>query len=74
MDQLAAIRVFVAIADAGSLSAAGRNLGMPLTTVSRHLVALEDDVGARLITRTTRELRLTETGRHYLEFLSRYPH
>ena len=67
MDQLAAIRVFVAIADAGSLSAAGRNLGMPLTTVSRHLVALEDDVGARLITRTTRELRLTETGRHYLE-------
>jgi DNA-binding transcriptional LysR family regulator len=67
VDQLAAIRVFVAIADAGSLSEAGRRLAMPLTTVSRHLAALEDDVGVRLITRTTRELALTETGRHYLE-------
>ena len=67
MDQLAAIKVFVAVADAGSLSAAGRRLSMPLTTVSRHLAALEDLVGVRLITRTTRELALTETGRHYLE-------
>jgi DNA-binding transcriptional LysR family regulator len=40
---------------------------MPLTTVSRHLAALEDQVGARLITRTTRHLVLTEPGRHYLE-------
>ena len=67
MDQLAAIKVFVAVADAGSLSAAGRRISMPLTTVSRHLAALEDRVGMRLITRTTRELALTETGRHYLE-------
>lgn len=67
MDRLAAINVFVAIAEAGSLSAAGRRLGMPLSTVSRHLAALEDQVGVRLITRTTRELVLTEPGRHYLE-------
>jgi DNA-binding transcriptional LysR family regulator len=67
MDQLAAIKVFVAVADAGSLSAAGRRLSMPLTTVSRHLAALEDLVGVRLVNRTTRELALTETGRHYLE-------
>ena len=67
MDQLAAIKVFVAIADAGSLSAAGRRLSMPLTTVSRHLAALEDEVGTRLIIRTTRDLALTETGRNYLE-------
>ncbi len=67
VDQLAAIKVFVAVVDAGSLSAAGRRLSMPLTTVSRHLAALEDLVGVRLITRTTRELALTETGRHYLE-------
>ena len=67
VDQLAAIKVFVAVADAGSLSAAGRRLSMPLTTVSRHLAALEDLIGVRLITRTTRELALTETGRHYLE-------
>ncbi len=67
MDRLAAIKVFVAIADAGSLSAAGRRLGMPLTTVSRHLAALEAQIGVRLITRTTRDLALTEPGRHYLE-------
>jgi len=67
MDRLAAIKVFVAIAEAGSLSAAGRRLGMPLTTVSRHLAALEAQVGVRLITRTTRDLALTEPGRHYLD-------
>ena len=67
MDRLAAIKVFVAVAEAGSLSAAGRRLSMPLPTVSRHLAALEDQVGARLITRTTRQLVLTEPGRHYLE-------
>jgi DNA-binding transcriptional LysR family regulator len=67
VDRLAAITVFVAIAEAGSLSAAGRRLGMPLPSVSRHLSALEDQVGARLITRTTRHLVLTEPGRHYLE-------
>ena len=67
MDRLAAINVFVAIAEAGSLSAAGRRLGMPLSTVSRYLAALEDQVQVRLITRTTRDLVLTESGRHYLE-------
>jgi DNA-binding transcriptional LysR family regulator len=67
MDRLAAINVFVAIAEAGSLSAAGRRLGMPLSTVSRYLAALEAQVGVRLITRTTRELALTEPGRHYLQ-------
>ncbi len=66
MDQLAAVRVFVAVADGGSLSAAGRRLRMPLPTVSRHLAALEEQVGARLITRTTRQLALTEAGRLYL--------
>ena len=67
MDRLAAIKVFVAIVEAGSLSAAGRRLGMPLSTVSRYLAALEDQVQVRLITRTTRDLVLTESGRHYLE-------
>jgi len=65
LDRLAAIRVFVAVADAGSLSAAGRRLGMPLSTVSRHLKALEDELDTRLITRTTRKLALTAPGRAY---------
>ncbi len=67
MDRLTAMRAFVAIADAGGLSAAGRRLGMPLTTVSRHLKALEEVLGARLVTRTTRRMALTEPGRAYLE-------
>jgi DNA-binding transcriptional LysR family regulator len=67
MDRLGAMRVFAAVADAGSLSAAGRRLGMPLATVSRHLATLEEQVGARLVTRTTRHLALTEPGRQYLE-------
>ncbi|MGB6438247.1 MAG: LysR family transcriptional regulator [Methyloceanibacter sp.] len=67
MDRLGAITVFVAVAEAGSLSAAARHLRMPLTTVSRRLAALEEQVGVRLMTRTTRHLALTEPGRHYLE-------
>ena len=65
MDRLAALRVFVAIAEAGSLSAAARKLHMPLSTVSRQLKALEDELDTRLITRTTRRLVLTESGRSY---------
>ena len=65
MDHLTAIRVFVTVAEAGSLSAAGRKLGMPLSTVSRHLKSLEDELDTRLITRTTRRLMLTEPGRAY---------
>src|SRR5262249_13812626 len=67
MDRLAAMRVFTAVADAGSLSAAGRRLDMPLATVSRQLASLEGQLGVRLLTRTTRQLSLTEPGRQYLE-------
>ena len=67
MDCFNAMRVFVAVADTGGLSAAGRRLGMPLTTVSRQLKALEEALDARLVTRTTRRLALTEPGRAYLE-------
>lgn len=67
MDRLAALRLFVTVAEAGSLSAAGRKLGMPLSTVSRHLKALEEELDTRLITRTTRRLTLTESGRAYAE-------
>ena len=71
MDRLEAMRVFIAVADGGSLSAAARRLGSPLTTVSRKVMALEEHVGVRLITRTTRRLALTEPGRRYLEVCRR---
>lgn len=67
MDHIRAMRVFVAVSTAESLSGAGRRLGMPLSTISRHLAALEEHVGATLVARTTRSLALTEAGRDYLE-------
>ena len=65
MDRLDAMTVFLAVVDAGSLSAAGRRLGMPLATVSRKLAELEDHLGARLLNRSTRRLEITEAGRAY---------
>jgi DNA-binding transcriptional LysR family regulator len=67
MDKFAAMRVFVKIADAGSLSAAGRQLGLSLTSVSRQLMALEEVLGITLVERTTRHLSLTESGLLYYE-------
>jgi DNA-binding transcriptional LysR family regulator len=66
VDRLEAMSVFVEVVEAGSLSAAGRKLGMPLATVSRKLSELEAHVGARLLTRSTRKLTLTDAGRTYL--------
>jgi DNA-binding transcriptional LysR family regulator len=54
--------VLLAVMDAGSLSAAGRKLGMPLATVSRKISALET-----LLTRSTRRLSLTDAGRTYVD-------
>ena len=67
MDKFAAMRVFVKIAEAGSLSAAGRQSGLSLTSVSRQLIALEEMLGTTLVERTTRHLSLTEAGRLYHE-------
>jgi DNA-binding transcriptional LysR family regulator len=66
MDRLGAMTVFAAISDGGSLSAAGRRLGLPLATVSRRLAELEAHLGTRLIVRSTRRLELTDAGREYL--------
>ncbi len=67
MDKLRAMRAFIAIADAGSLTAAARVLGCSLPAVVRSLAALEAELGARLFNRTTRRIALTEAGRRYLE-------
>lgn len=66
MDRLDAMSMFAAIVDAGSLSAAGRRLDVPLATVSRKLSDLEAHLKTRLITRSTRRLVLTDAGRDYL--------
>jgi DNA-binding transcriptional LysR family regulator len=66
MDRLDAMSVLIATVDSGSLSAAGRRLGMPLTTVSRKIADLEAHLTVRLLTRTTRHLELTDAGRSYV--------
>lgn len=65
MDRLEAMRVFVAALDAGSLAGAGRRLGRSPAAVSRAIAALEAHVGAPLLHRTTRSLRLSEAGERY---------
>ena len=66
MDRLDAMTVFAAVVAGGSLSAAGRQLGVPLATVSRKLADLEAHLKTRLLTRSTRRLVLTDAGRDYL--------
>ena len=62
MDLISGMRVFVAIADNGSLAKAGRELDLSPSVVSKHISALEDRLGARLLYRTTRSVSLTEVG------------
>lgn len=66
MDRLAAMALLVTVSEAGSLSAAARQLAMPLATVSRRVADLEAHLNARLLTRTNRKVQLTEAGHAYL--------
>src|SRR5271170_2858660 len=65
-DRLLALRAFVRTAHSGSLSRAGRELGLSQPSVSRILVQLEKEVGAALLVRTTRAVTLTDAGADYL--------
>lgn len=66
MDRIEAMTVLMAAVELGSLSAAGRKLGMPLPTVSRKVSDLEAHLKARLLHRSTRRLSLTDAGRAYV--------
>ncbi|CAM2155678.1 DNA-binding transcriptional LysR family regulator [Pararobbsia alpina] len=66
MDRLEGMSILVAVVDAGSLSAASRQLGVPLATVSRKVGELESHLKTRLLHRTTRLLSLTEAGESYV--------
>lgn len=67
---LGAAAVFVAVAGAGSLTAAAAQLGVTRSAVSRRLSQLEARLGVRLLHRTSRALALTEAGTRYLEHAS----
>jgi DNA-binding transcriptional LysR family regulator len=66
MLELADLAVLIEAVEQGSLSAAGRRLGLTPVAASRRLASLEAEVGARLIHRTTRSLSLTPAGEAFL--------
>ncbi|MBL8664987.1 MAG: LysR family transcriptional regulator, partial [Candidatus Odyssella sp.] len=66
MDRFEAMRAFVAVAEAASFAAAARLLGQSPPAVTRAVAALEDRIGARLLHRTTRRVRLTDAGARFL--------
>ncbi len=65
MDRIDAMKVFVAALDEGSLAGAGRKLGRSPAAVSRAIAFLEAHVGAELLHRTTRSIKLSEAGERY---------
>ena len=66
MDRLEAMTLLIAVAEAGSISAASRKLRAPLATVSRKIAELEKQLNARLLMRSTRNVALTEAGRGFV--------
>lgn len=70
-DSLQEMSIFSRVVVAGSLSAAGKDLGLSTAVVSRALASLEARLGVRLINRTTRRLRLTDEGASYFDACTR---
>ncbi|MCO7519750.1 MULTISPECIES: LysR family transcriptional regulator [unclassified Pseudomonas] len=67
MDKLLAIKAFMATVEARGFSAAARKLGVATSSVSRLVDALEQDLGASLFNRSTRQVSLTEAGAGYYQ-------
>src|ERR1700731_4422991 len=64
---LNSLMIFAKVVEGNSFSEAARRLKMPVSTVSRRIVELEDHLGVRLLERSTRSLRLTDVGSEVLE-------
>jgi DNA-binding transcriptional LysR family regulator len=71
MTDLNALVIFAKVVEAKSFSEAARRLRMPVSTVSRRVAELEDQLGVRLLDRSTRALRLTDLGSEVLEYAQR---
>ena len=62
MDTITRMRAFVAVVDSGGFSAAARGSGRSKALMSKYVAELEEELGARLLNRTTRQLSMTEAG------------
>jgi DNA-binding transcriptional LysR family regulator len=71
MPDLNSLIIFANVVDANGFSKAARRLKMPTSTVSRRVAELEEQLGVRLIERSTRSLRLTDVGSEVLEHAQR---
>ncbi|MCQ9617463.1 LysR family transcriptional regulator [Paenalcaligenes niemegkensis] len=67
MSKLKSMEMFVRVAEQGSFSAAAREKGIARSIVTRHIAQLEEALGIKLMTRSTRRLTLTSAGSAYLE-------
>lgn len=67
MDRLEAMRVFVRVAELGSFAAVARQQGVARSIITRQIAALEAQLGAKLLVRSTRRVSLTSAGTAYLE-------
>lgn len=71
MDRLKAMETFVRVVREGSFAAASDQLGLSRAIVTKHVMQLEKQLGARLINRTTRRFSVTEIGQTYFDFCVR---
>ncbi|WP_200943286.1 LysR family transcriptional regulator [Rhizobium sp. Leaf386] len=67
MDELGSIKTFIDVVECGSFSAAARRKDTTVSSVARQVKALEDELGVRLLNRTTRSNSLTEPGANFYE-------
>jgi DNA-binding transcriptional LysR family regulator len=67
MDKLSSLQAFVKVVEHGSFSEAARALRLSRSAVSKHVIALEQELGVQLLVRTTRSAAPTENGRAYYE-------
>ena len=74
MDRFSLLSTFIAVAEAESFSGAADRLDLSRAMASKHVQALEDRLGVKLLERTTRRVRLTDAGRRYLERARRLVH
>jgi DNA-binding transcriptional LysR family regulator len=71
IENISDLMVFTHAVKGGSLSAAGRELGMSLAVASKRLQRLEEQLGVRLLNRSTRQLSLTDEGAEYYHYCVR---
>ena len=71
MDTLAGMEAFVGVVETGSFSAAARHLGLSRALVGKRVAALENELGAQLLNRTTRQVSVTGPGAEFYEYCRR---